>query len=164
MPRITPDAAGGKNVCAFLDTIAVSEISRDLLAKSDNGYNVLVGATAGSPLLFNGYAKHPRILNKALDSTAAGRYQFIWPTWSGLANKYRLGSFSPLCQDLACVGLLAEIGAIDYIVAGQFDRAISIASSQWASLPGSKAGQHINALDDLRRAYLVAGGTVSDHV
>lgn len=164
MPRITPDAAGGKNVCAFIDTIAVSEIGRDLLAKSDNGYNVLVGATAGFPLLFSSYAKHPRILNKALDSTAAGRYQFIWPTWSGLANKYRLGSFSPLCQDLACIGLLAEIGAIDHISSGQFDQAVSIASSQWASLPGSKAGQHINALDDLRRAYLVAGGTVSDHV
>jgi len=163
MPRITPDAAGGKNVCAFLDTIAVSEIGRDLLAKSDNGYDVLVGATAEVPILFKSYAKHPHILDKKLDSTAAGRYQFIWPTWSNLAQKLRLNSFSPLCQDLACIGLLTEIGAIEHIGAGRFDQAVSIASGQWASLPGSRAGQHINQLNDLRRAYIVAGGTVTDH-
>ncbi|TPQ32162.1 glycoside hydrolase, partial [Burkholderia ubonensis] len=46
MARISVAAAGGKNRVAFLDTVAVSEIGAALLAKSDDGYNVLVGSTA----------------------------------------------------------------------------------------------------------------------
>ena len=39
MPVITPERAGGKNRCAFLDMLAVSELG-PLLGVSDNGYNV----------------------------------------------------------------------------------------------------------------------------
>ena len=62
------------NQKAFLDMIAFSEIGPALLAKSDDGYDVLVGSTPDRPLLFTSYAEHPNILNAACNSTAAGRY------------------------------------------------------------------------------------------
>ena len=66
MARITVTAAGGRNRVAFLDMIAVSEIGSDLLGKSDDGYNVLVGSTPSRPLLFSGYATHPNMLNRQI--------------------------------------------------------------------------------------------------
>jgi hypothetical protein len=55
----TAAQAGGANRCAFLDMLAVSEIGAELLAETDNGYNVLVGATPAHPLTFPSYATHP---------------------------------------------------------------------------------------------------------
>ena len=40
----------------------MSELGRALLAKSDNGYNVLVGSKPAAPILFHSYADHPRRL------------------------------------------------------------------------------------------------------
>jgi len=58
---ILPEIAGGKNRCAFLDMIAHSEIGPELLAVSDDGYDVLVGSTAAHPLLFKDYRTHPNM-------------------------------------------------------------------------------------------------------
>ena len=69
------------NRAAFLDMIAFSEIGPDLLAKSDNGYNILCGSTPAHPLLFNSYGDHPRqamfLPKLGIYSTAAGRYQLL---------------------------------------------------------------------------------------
>ncbi|MGT2429718.1 hypothetical protein ACU4HD_15140 [Cupriavidus basilensis] len=72
------------NIRPFLDTLAVSELGRALLAKADNGYNVLVGSTPDNPLLFRSYAGRPRKLmqvrqesGRIIPSTAAGRYQLL---------------------------------------------------------------------------------------
>ncbi len=83
MARITVTTAGGRNRVAFLDMIAVSEIGSDLLAKSDDGYNILVGSTPSRPLLFTGYVAHPNVLNRQIPvpSTAAGRYQILARWW-----------------------------------------------------------------------------------
>ena len=83
------------NERAFLDMIAVSEIGPALLAKSDNGYNVLVGATPKKPLLFSDYSKHPGILNKALNSTAAGRYQLLFRYWKHYSKLLGRPDFTP---------------------------------------------------------------------
>ena len=87
MCRISTADAGGPNVCAFLDTLAVSELGARLLAVSDDGYNVLVGSTWSHPHLFASYADHPRTLvplpNLGIKSSAAGRYQFLERTWDG---------------------------------------------------------------------------------
>ena len=163
MPRISPDAAGGKNVCAFLDMIKWSEIGPEMIAASDDGYNVLVGSLPGKLKLFHGYAHHPHILNHKLDSTAAGGYQIIYPTWMNLAEKLRLSSFRPICQDMAAIGLLHERNAMDDIVNGRFESAVFKCSREWASLPGSTAGQHVNKIHDLQMAYVKAGGKLDSH-
>jgi muramidase (phage lysozyme) len=154
---LTVDPSGaGYRVDAFLDVLAYSEIKPALLAKSDDGYNVLVGSTPSKPLLFTGYDDHPRILNRAMNSTAAGRYQFIRATWDALARRLCLANFGPRCQDLACVELLKENGAYQALIAGDFDEALRCASRDWASLPYSKAGQPTNTAASLLVVYQAA--------
>ena len=65
MSRISTDQAGAKNVCALLDAIAWSEIGAQLLAETDDGYNVLVGSLPSKPLLFDSYADHPNVFESA---------------------------------------------------------------------------------------------------
>lgn len=147
------------NAAAFLDMIAHSEIGERLQVVSDDGYNVLVGSTPSHPLLCSTYAQHPHVLNRMLNSTAAGRYQFIYATWVAATFGLGLTDFSPESQDRACVWLLKQCGAYLHLIAGDFDAALARASTQWASLPGSKAEQHVNAYSDLLAVYLKAGGT-----
>lgn len=160
MTRITVDAAGGPNVCAFLDTVAVAEISRALLAVSDDGYNVLVGSTPAHPRLFGSYASHPNtlvVVNSAgLKSTAAGRYQFIHPTWVPLQARLGLPDFGPESQDLAAVELLRECKAYSRVVSGDVRNGIMMAAKTWASLPGAGYGQPEHDIDWLADVYFDA--------
>lgn len=169
MTRATfpPDVAG-RNVSAFLDTIAYSELKPALLSISDDGYNVLVGSLPTRTIngvtyppkliLAPNYDAHPHVLNAALDSTAAGRYQFIWATWQSAAKALGLRDFSPASQDAACVWLLKQCGAYAALTIGDFDTALRLASSQWASLPGSKAGQRTTPYTELFAVFSKAGG------
>lgn len=153
--------AGGKNRVAFLDMIAVSEIGKDLLVKTDNGYNVLVGSTAAKPILFDSYADHPNVRNKSLNSTAAGRYQILYRYWPHYKAQLNLPDFSPLSQDLYALQQLKEQGALPYIDAGKFQQAVAECSNIWASLTGAGYGQHENTIEYLLAAYQAAGGTVT---
>lgn len=147
------------NEKAFLDMIAHSEIGERLLAKSDNGYNVLVGGT-----LFNGYADHPRKLvqiNPNLKSTAAGRYQLLSRYFDAYKATLRLKDFSPQSQDLIALQQIKECRALNDINAGRFDDAVKKCARIWASLPGAGYGQHENKLDDLKMAYVKAGGVLA---
>jgi muramidase (phage lysozyme) len=147
------------NLRAFLDTIAWSEIGPELLALSDNGYNVLVGSTPSKPLLFTDYSHHPQIHNSAMNSDAAGRYQEMGRYWSHYKLQLSLPDFGPESQDRWAVQLIKECHALDDILTGHFDRAIAKCSSRWASLPGAGYGQRENALSSLENAYERAGGT-----
>ena len=157
MTRIAVVDAGGPNVCAFLDMIAVSELGARLIALSDDGYNVLVGSTAEHPHLFQSYADHPRQLmtvnSRGLKSTAAGRYQFLERTWDGIVSEWghapRSIAFDPLNQDRACIHLLRQCRAYPQIVGGNIEGAIYCAKSIWASLPGAGYGQPENSMSDL---------------
>lgn len=149
------------NERAFLDMIAVSEIGPALLAKSDNGYNVLVGATPKKPLLFSGYSKHPGILNKALNSTAAGRYQLLFRYWKHYSKLLGRPDFTPETQDLIALQQIREFKALDMVKAGRFQEALEKVSKLWASLPGAGYGQHENSYDKLLAAYLKAGGELA---
>lgn len=160
MARIDAGTAGGDNRLAFLDMIAVSEIGAPLLAVSDDGYNVLVGATAAKPLLFKSYTDHPNILNAALRSTAAGRYQILNRWWRLYKAQMYLRDFSPISQDRYALQQLKEHGALPLIDAGRFDEAVAKVANVWASLPGAGYGQHENKLEHLRDAYIAAGGSV----
>lgn len=161
MPQITPEQAGSQNRCSFLDMIAASEIGPALLAITDNGYNVLVGATPAKPLTFPSYAAHPHILDVALDSTAAGRYQEIYRNWISYSKMLALSDFGPLSQDKIALQQIRECNALPYIDAGNFAHAVALCSRIWASLPGNDYGQHENTIALLQRYYAAAGGQLS---
>lgn len=147
------------NQKAFLDMIAFSEIGPGLLSRSDDGYNVLVGGD-----LFHGYANHPQ---KAIEyqpgkySTAAGRYQILGRYWRAYKIILKIIDFSPASQDAIALQMIKECKAISYIESGHIEDAIRACSSRWASFPGANYNQHENKLENLRAAYLKAGGTLA---
>lgn len=149
------------NQKAFLDMIAVSEIGQPLLDVTDNGYNVLVGSTVHNIMVFHSYDDHPRILNEALNSTAAGRYQLLAHWFDAYRNLLNLKDFSPASQDAIALQQIKERKALDDIEAGNIADAIAKVHNIWASLPGAGYGQHENNLDALLTAYTNAGGTLA---
>ncbi|KVG89128.1 glycoside hydrolase [Burkholderia ubonensis] len=161
MARISAQQAGGQNRVAFLDMIAASEIGSALLAKSNDGYNVLVGSTPARPMLFSSYVAHPNIYNTVLNSTAAGRYQLLFRWWVPYQKQLKLPDFGPLSQDMVALQQIRERNALSLIDAGQISAAIAACSNIWASLPGNGYGQHMNELSFLTRAYQAAGGVVT---
>jgi muramidase (phage lysozyme) len=147
------------NLKAFLDMIAASEIGPQLLALSDNGYNVLVGSTPAKPLLFDSYASHPRIRNAAMNSDAAGRYQEMGRYWPHYKLQLNLPDFGPESQDRWAVQLIKECHALDDVLTGHLAVAVGKCSSRWASFPGAGYGQPEHRLATLEDAYERAGGT-----
>ena len=149
MARI--DASG--NMKAFLDLIAWSEIGPAMLAETDDGYNVLVGSLPNALKTFTDYSKHPDMLDRHLNSTAAGRYQFIWPTWRGLQQILHLPDFSPVSQDRGAIELIKECGAVASVEMAEISHAISLCSRIWASFPGAGYGQPEHSVSDCMTAY-----------
>lgn len=166
MATITADSVGGsKNVIAGLDMIAFSEIGVALLAKSDNGYNVIVGSTPQKPILFTDYRSHPnvRMPFKRMDgvtdySTAAGRYQTLYRYAVAYMKSLKLPDFGKLSQDRIALQLMRECGAYQLLKDGKITEAIKALSSRWASFPGNLYGQHVNEVEALEAAYVSAGG------
>jgi muramidase (phage lysozyme) len=130
---------------ALLDRIAMGE--------SAGRYNIRYGG--GVDKAFDNYADHPRIAEPITSgpdvgktSTAAGRYQFIAPTWDAEAKKLGLKDFSPANQDAAAWDLAqteykARTGKDLLTVLRSGDKAAIDAvpralSGQWSSLPGGR--------------------------
>lgn len=160
-PEITPAAAGGVNVCAFLSMLAWSEgTDNGRQPTNDRGYDVLVGGG-----LFRGYADHPRVLvdlpRLKIQSTAAGRYQLLRRYYDAYKKTLGLKDFSPLSQDLIALQQIRERRALPLIQAGKIEEAIKAVRKTWASLPGAGYGQHEQKLADLLAVYRKAGGTVA---
>lgn len=149
---------------AFLDTIAHSELGPELMALSDDGYNVVVGSTPAKPILMKSYDDHPRVLvklNAKLSSTAAGRYQLLARYFDAYKKQLGLKDFSPASQDAIALQQIKEQGALALIDAGQFDKAVAKVANIWASLPGAGYGQHENKISALRVAFTKAGGILA---
>lgn len=159
MPRLSPAAAGGANVCAFLDLIAWSEgTDNGSQPTRDQGYDVVVGGG-----LFSSYADHPRRLVDlpalGIKSTAAGRYQILSRYWDHYRDSLGLvGGFTPENQDRIALQLISECRALNDIQAGRIAQAIHKCRSRWASLPGAGYGQHEHKVEPLLAAYSKAGG------
>lgn len=157
---------------AFLDTIAHSEIGPEMLALTDDGYNVCVGSTPKRLILFDDYSRHPGFeetrypdgpgvsRNKALDSDAAGRYQQMGRFWPAYRDQLHLPDFGPASQDLIAIQLIRECHALDDISNGYLQQALFKCRSRWASLPAAGYGQHENSMVDLLAAFRAAGGIV----
>ncbi|BBI51136.1 hypothetical protein HORIV_35570 [Vreelandella olivaria] len=113
MPRITPQAAGGNNVCAFLDVLAFVEIGKPMLQypRTDDGYRVIVGSIPSKLILLDDYADHPRRsvkVRKGLYSTAASRYQQLSRFWPHYRNQLGLPDSGPLSQDRCAIQPIRE--------------------------------------------------------
>lgn len=161
MPRITAAAAGGANLCAFLDMIAWSEgTDNGRQPTHDHGYDVLVGGS-----LFSGYADHPRKLITlpalGIRSTAAGRYQLLARYWDHYRQQLGLRDFGPISQDRVALQQIKEQGALGDIGAGRIQAAIAKCRNIWASLPGAGYGQREHQADDLLAQYIAAGGVMA---
>lgn len=125
------------NVRRFLDYIAESE------GTTQHGYRTAFGGGVIEDL-----SRHPgkrykftQTDGKQNTTSAAGRYQFLAKTWNTLANKYKFDDFGERSQDLGAIALLAESGALDDVVNGDFGSAIQKAGGTWASLPSSPYAQ-----------------------
>lgn len=141
------------NVQAFLHAIRLGEGT-----SGPDGYNMLVGSTPAHPLLFTDMSQHPDVLNHELDSTAAGAYQIIHPTWVWIETQYGPLDFSAASQDIGAVALIARRNALDLVIAGDLAGAVNLCSAEWASLPGSTAGQRTEAYSAVEQCYLTNGG------
>jgi len=145
-----------QNRKAFLDMIAVSEGTK---GRGEDGYNVLVGGG-----FFHGYEDHPRRriqVNKALYSTAAGRYQILARFYDAYKKMLGLPDFSPASQDAIAMQMARERKALEDIDAGRIEAAIHKCRRTWASFPGAGYGQHEDEMADLVAAYVEAGGVVA---
>lgn len=162
MPRLSPTAAGGANVCAFLDLIAWAEgTDNGIQPTSDDGYDVIVGGA-----LFDSYADHPRrsvrLPALGISSTAAGRYQILSRYWDHYRAGLGLaGGFTPENQDRVALQLIRECRALDDIRVGRIEQAIHKCRSRWASLPGAGYGQHEYQVGPLLAQYAQAGGVLA---
>lgn len=150
----------GKNVVAFLDTLAYSELGSQA-KNSEDGYNVIVSGKT-----FADYSDHPRVLvplpRLHISSTAAGRYQFLSRTWDGLTDRLNLSDFSPLSQDRGAIELIRQRGALDDVRSGRFATAVNKCRKEWASLPGAGYSQPEHPLEVLERVYEQHGGTITN--
>lgn len=188
--RLILNCAGAANLAAFLDMIASPGVENTRLnaATQDDGYDILVSgkpigvvAADGRTLnaiapgavtsigiynrFANRYATHPGVMvqvNAALQSTAAGRYQFMLHWWPAYRAQLKLPDFGPESQDIYALQLIRERHAYDDIVAGDIQSAIPKCSPTWASLPGPTAyGQPQAGLDHLIAMYQGAGGVMA---
>lgn len=155
------------NLRAFLDSIARFESE-----PGERGYRLLYGGDVWQGPLsmhpfeqgWRGVDLPPEMCKKAgyasgiCKSTAAGRYQIIYPTWKRLKAVADLQTFEPEYQDRAAVFLLGEVDALQLIEAGQFDEAVMRARRIWASMPNAGYGQAEHSLDKWRDAFADAGG------
>lgn len=164
MPRITAQAAGGRNVLAFLDMLAWSEGTSISKYTKDDGYDVIVGGI-DSPNTFTNYAAHPGVLvtvnSQGLKSTAAGRYQLLKRYAASYTALLSLPDFGPVSQDRIAIKQITEQGALAYVQAGRVADAIGKCSNIWASLPGNNYGQRVHTVDDLVAHYIAAGGVMA---
>lgn len=147
---ILENALNDARVRAFLDTISYSE------GTTANGYHTLFGGGYQADL-----SKHPQKTfwftdktGKRLPTSAAGRYQFLWTTWSTeIIPALGRRDFSPHTQDLAATYLLQITGALARLYANDFAGAVSAARRRWASFPGAGHNQSEQKLSTLQNYY-----------
>ncbi|PWC10931.1 lysozyme [Brenneria roseae subsp. americana] len=157
------------NVIAYLDMLAFSEGTANHPLTRNRGYDVIVTGMDGKPEIFTDYRDHPfasgrpgKVFNKqGQRSTASGRYQQLYRYWPHYKKLLALPDFSPDSQDKLAIRLITERGALNDVIAGRFDVAVSKCRNIWASLPGAGYGQREHGLDRLLVAYRQAGGKVA---
>jgi muramidase (phage lysozyme) len=151
-----------QNVTAFLHAIRRCEGTDD-----DDGYHALFGYPAPGRR-FDDYSTHPnrRFAFRQTDgtinaTTAAGAYQFIYPTWDRLRRKLKLPDFTPSSQDRAAMELIAEAGAMGDVKRGDIFEAMNKCADTWASLPNARFPQPKRSVAFALAAFLDSGGKLA---
>jgi muramidase (phage lysozyme) len=150
------------NLSAFLSMVAACEGTGDC-------YNALFGYTPSNTRVFsNNYATHPNVKMPFTQtdgtqnySTAAGRYQILYPTFKALSTKLGTTDFSPATQDAMASELIAEDGAMSDVKNGDLQSAIDKCSRTWASLPASTYPQPMRSMAFAVAAFQSAGGQLA---
>ncbi|MFJ7316680.1 glycoside hydrolase family 104 protein, partial [Pseudomonas sp. NPDC098747] len=145
-------------VRAFLRMIRVGEGTEGI-----NGYEKLFGGSSFIKDHGKTFDDHPQIKIKksGYTSSAAGAYQVMGYTWNDdsvikIRKKLNIKNFSPLSQDIFCLGLLkykVRGDALDLIVSNKIQEAIESSSYEWASLPPGRYGQPIKSMDEALAYY-----------
>ena len=147
------------NAKALLNAIAVAEGTAN---KPNNGYNTMFTGTQ-----FKDLDKHPAKIQSAngLSSDAAGRYQFLSTTWSGLGGAVAAHdgksekqgiSFSAENQDRLALKLVQNRGV--NIVDGLNNVEIRQLGKEWASIKGGGYGQAYHDEASFMKIYKNMGG------
>jgi len=120
-----------------------------------DAYHILYGGQ-----IFTSFSDHPNIaVTKAgITSTAAGAYQILYGTWTGLQQTLQLDDFSPASQDKAAIELIRRRGALEDVLSGRLEMAVQKCRKEWASLPGAGYGQRERSMNILAAVYQSAGG------
>jgi muramidase (phage lysozyme) len=149
-------------VRAMLDVLGFAEGTGNNYGKVVNG--TVLRAPHNPDLIgrrnitIDDFSRHPNILvqvRPGLNSTAAGRYQFLNSTWRGLG----MPDFSPASQDLAAVKLMQKRGMIEPLLRGDLRAAVFLGAPEWASLPknaqneGYYSGQSARTLGEIESVY-----------
>lgn len=122
------------NVKAFLRLIRYAEHHRE----DDGVYYLLFGGKQK----FTDTRKHPNMRIRAwgTSSDVAGAYQIKYISWSEAKKRGILFDFTPASQDKYAIWRLKTRGALEFIEAGEIEKAISKSQlrKEWTSLPGAK--------------------------
>ncbi len=135
----------------WLDLIAYAEGTDR--ARKGAGYDVMFGGSR-----FTDFSRHPdRVITTPSfprGSAAAGRYQFMPGTFSGVASRLGLKDFSPQAQDRAALELIERRGVNPY-VDRPTPQTIAKLAPEWASLPTlqgkSYYGQPVKSFAELQK-------------
>lgn len=88
-------------------------------------------------------------------STAAGAFQITRPTWNEVRDYggSHLPDFTPESQQEAALRIMAKIGALPLIDAGNITGALPILGKRWASIPGARGKQGQRTVDFALSAF-----------
>lgn len=135
----------------WLDLIAYAEGTDR--ARKGAGYDVMFGGGR-----FTDFSRHPdRVITTPSfprGSAAAGRYQFMPGTFSGVASRLGLKDFSPQAQDQAALELIERRGVNPY-TDRPTPQTVAKLAPEWASLPTlqgkSYYGQPVKSFGELQK-------------
>lgn len=142
---------------ALHDSIAYAEGTRN---HSKDGYDVMFSFRIASSC-----QRHPNqcISFGSTCSTAAGRYQFLYNTWRGVAAARNFGTFEPENQERGAAYLISTTRRVSVpqsraMSAAEFSNAMSKLSYEWASLPPGRYGQPVKTASQMRSTYCSIAG------
>jgi len=122
--------ASDPHVRAFLDLLSYCE-------GTYGNYNVIFGGGR-----FSDFSRHPnrKVRAGGYNSEAAGRYQYMFPTWECLRRKHGFSDFGPRSQDMGAIALLSGDcsnirDAVADLLRGDWQTAVRKSQDVWPSLP-----------------------------